>query len=314
MRNSLLTAVGLIVTLGAPAASAQSACSEGCSPNYWTNHKEAWDNLNADDYTQTVRWFMPFNAVFGVTPAQSGVGNHVDLITVADTSGSGLTALNRQIVAGLANADSLCFPLTVGQVIDLYRDAVGAIAGPESVSSATTAIVALNGQGCPLSMTPPPPPPKVFCVADQGDCPCGPGSLISGCVNSSGLGARLDSLGSTSVSADDLALVATQLPVNSLVLFLMADTPRRAPYLGGLYCVGGPTSKVFRIPPALSAGPNGTAIRSGGLVALSNTVQLPVPGGIRAGDTWYFQTFYRDMAGCSGTASMSNVLGLTFVP
>lgn len=313
MRLSHFSILGLAAALGS-VAPAQVPCTEGCSPNYWTHHKEDWDGLHGDDQTQTVRWFMPFNAVFGVTPAQSGVGNHVDLITVADTGGSGLPALNRQIVAGLANADSLCFPLTVGQVIDLYRDAVDAIPGPETISSATTAIVALNGQGCPLSMNPPPPPPRIFCVADQGDCPCGPGSLLSGCANSSGLGARLDTLGSSSVSADDLALVATQLPANAVVLFLMADTPRRAPYLGGLYCVGGPTSKVFRIPPALSSGPNGTATLSGGLVALSGTVLLPIPGGIQAGDTWYFQTFFRDAVGCAGTASMSNVAAVTFVP
>ena len=159
-----------------------------------------------------------------------------------------------------------------------------------------------------------PPPPRYFCVADQGDCPCGNEGLLAGCENSTGLGARLDAVGETSVAADDLTLTATQLPPNTAVLFLMADALRRAPFMDGLLCIGGPQSKIFRIPPILNSGADGTASLSGGLVALSNTQLVPVAGGIQPGDTWYFQTYFRDMGSCGNGANTSNVVGVVFTP
>ncbi|MDA8593144.1 hypothetical protein N9L90_04445, partial [Planctomycetota bacterium] len=110
--------------------------------------------------------------------------------------------------------------------------------------------------------------------------------------------------------------VATQLPANATVLFLAADTLSRSPFMDGLLCIGGPGSKIYRLPPATTSGADGTATLGSGLVALSNTNAVPIKGGIIPGDTWYFQTFFRDMGmgGCGTGANTSNVVGVTFTP
>lgn len=293
-------------------AFAQGFCSEGCTPGYWKNHIERWDGLNGDDFTQTVRADMPFNAVFGVDEALSGLLDTVTLGEAVDLGGGGLAALNRHAAAALASADSVCFPASVGEVIDLYRDAVGAIPGPATIESVHFLFEGYNELGCPLSNSTPPPPPRYFCVADQGDCGCGGDSLLAGCVNSTGLGARLEAEGSASVTSDDLTLVATQLPANTTVLMLMAMNTSRLPFGDGRICIAG-LSKIFRLPPALNSGPTGTVTGGPGYVALSNTILVPVPGGIQAGDTWNFQAFYRDVAGCAGF-NISNGVSVTFVP
>src|SRR5262249_39849283 len=66
---------------------------QGCSPGYWRNHASRWDGSsnatigtsgavncggsNANDFTVDVKTCRSFNAVFGVTPAQSGLANSV---------------------------------------------------------------------------------------------------------------------------------------------------------------------------------------------------------------------------------------------
>jgi hypothetical protein len=293
-------------------ALAQGSCNEGCTPGYWQNHVERWDGLNGDDFTQTVRADMSFNAVFGVDQSFSGLADTVTLLDALLLGGGGLEALNRHAAAALASADSVCYPASVGEVIDLYRDAVDAIPGPETIASVHLLFEGYNQLGCPLDNNTPPPPPRYFCVADQGDCGCGGDSLLAGCVNSTGLGARLEAEGSSSVTSDDLTLVATQLPANTTVLMLMAMNTSRLPFGDGTICIAG-MSKIFRLPPALDSGPTGTVTGGPGYVALSNTIQVPVPGGIQAGDTWNFQAFYRDVAGCTGF-NISNGVSVTFAP
>lgn len=153
-----------------------------------------------------------------------------------------------------------------------------------------------------------------LCRADGGDCPCGNEDPSGGCANSSGCGARLRALGSTSIAADNLQILATELPLQASTLFLMSDAPRRATWLDGVLCVGGPTSRIYRLPPVISSGPDGEAVFGPGLVALSGTPQVPVVGGIQAGDTWYLQAYYRDSSTCGNGANATDALAVTFVP
>jgi hypothetical protein len=292
-------------------AQASLAQGEGCTPGYWKNHVERWDGLDNDDFTQTVRFDQSFNLVFGVDTTYSGLSDTETLHDAVSAGGGGLRALNRHAAAGLASADSVDYPLSVGAVIDLYRDAVGAVGGPETVASAHALLESYNEAGCPLSNSWCPPPPRYFCIADQGDCGCAADSLLAGCVNSSGLGARLEAEGSSSIVADDLTLVLTQLPPNTTALMLMAQQTSRLAWGDGLLCIGG-MSKIFRLPPALDSGPNGTATAGPGLVALSLTPLVPVPGGIQAGDTWNFQGYYRDSLGCGSGFNSSNGVSVTF--
>lgn len=310
INRALLVGVAFAVSQ-AQTSLALGNSDEGCTPGYWKNHVERWDGLDNDDFTQTVRYDQSFNVVFGVDESRSGLDDTDTLHDAARAGGGGLRALNRHAAAGLASADSVNYPLSVGQVLDLYRDAVGAISGPATVASAHALLECYNEFGCPLSNSWCPPPPRYFCVADQGDCGCGEDSLLAGCVNSSGLGARLEAEGSTSITADDLTLVLTQLPPNSTALMLMAQQTSRLAWGDGLLCIGG-MSKIFRLPPALSTGANGTATAGPGLVALSQTPLVPVPGGIQAGDTWNFQAYFRDMFGCGSGFNSSNGVSVTF--
>ena len=119
--------------------------------------------MGADDKTATIKTSNLFNAKFGVTGSQSGVANCMTLLAALNlpkTTSSCLTvgarnnerlALDRHAAAALASADSgINYPYTVAQVIALYRDAVGADAGPETISSAHEKLSDANELGCPF--------------------------------------------------------------------------------------------------------------------------------------------------------------------
>jgi hypothetical protein len=123
---------------------------QGCTPGFWKNHEELWDG-GTDDVTKTIKTYLGFNSVFQVSSAQSGLDNSVTLSQALEVSGSDLMALNRHAAAALANADSgINFGFTVGAVIALYQDAVGAIPGPLDVGSALAILSTANQRLCPL--------------------------------------------------------------------------------------------------------------------------------------------------------------------
>ncbi len=118
---------------------------DDCGPGFWKNHEELWDG-GADDVTATYKIADTFNAAFGVTPADSDLGVVVKLLEALDVAGGKLMALNRHAVAALLNADSADNPLSVSEVIALYKDAVGAVGGPETISSALEILTTSNAQ------------------------------------------------------------------------------------------------------------------------------------------------------------------------
>jgi hypothetical protein len=126
-------------------------------------------------------------------------------------------------------------------------------------------------------------------------------------VNSSGQGALLAGSGSASVAADDLALVATQLPAMNFGAIHMGSQPVNGflgtPFGDGLLCVGG-TTKRFPVGSTGSAGflvLTGPAGKSSGLIT--------------PGSTWNFQAWFRDPAGpCGEGLNLSNALSVTFTP
>ncbi len=124
---------------------------EGCTPGFWRNHTELWDGIGSDDVTTTIQTTDGFNATFGVTPAQSGLADTVTLIDAVNLGGGGLMALNRHAAAALPSAESVNYSYSLAGVIALYRDAVGADAGPESIYSALAKLSAANEKGCPLN-------------------------------------------------------------------------------------------------------------------------------------------------------------------
>ncbi len=129
---------------------------------------------------------------------------------------------------------------------------------------------------------------SAYCFGDGSAamCPCGnAGGAGEGCQNSSGSGALLDGLGSASVSNDTLTFNAAQLPANkSALLFTGVSELATAQILGdGLLCTGGQLTRLG----VVSSSATGEASWGGGLIGAN---------GWNAGETRYFQVWYRDVA------------------
>lgn len=125
--------------------------SQGCSPGFWKTHPELWDGVGTDDVTSTIKTYLLFNAYFGVTSLQSGIADSVTLLQATGLNGGGILALDRHAAAALPSADSgIAYPYTVAQIRAMYRDAVGADPGPETISSALAKLSAANNLNCPF--------------------------------------------------------------------------------------------------------------------------------------------------------------------
>ena len=155
-----------------------------------------------------------------------------------------------------------------------------------------------------------------LCGSDLGspyclgvNCPCGNDDPNAGCANSSGRGARLEALGSTSVSAADLQFRATQLPTSSLSLLVLSPNQRRVPFGDGLLCVG---PGMARLRTHLNSGQAGT-------VTYTDVLPILAAHGVvaQAGETWNAQVWFRDPAHkgvCDGKSNLTHAWTLTFTP
>jgi hypothetical protein len=306
-----LAALSTLYFLAAPSF-AQVDCQQGCTPGYWKTHPESWDGIG-DDFTQTIFSFLSFNGVMGVTPQQSGFPDSLTLIEASALQGGDRNALSRHAAAGLPSADALaCYSYTVAEVIGIYRDGIGVDPGVLSIEQAKNLLDTANNLGtCPL-----PSRVSTFCFGEEGACPCGNTSLVGGCANSTGNGGVLDAVsGSASVVADDLVLAASNLPVGNFAIFIAAEGHKATPFLDGNLCVGGLTYKTVRHSAPTVVPPSGVLTLGPGIVATSNsnTIGLPAIVGIDAGESWFFQTYYRDPSGPCGTqANLTNAVAVTF--
>ncbi|MFT7670341.1 MAG: hypothetical protein ACI8X5_003049 [Planctomycetota bacterium] len=146
----------------------------------------------------------------------------------------------------------------------------------------------------------------IFCECAPATAPCSNFAAAGeGCLNSAGVGAVIVAGGSTSVIADDLDFAASQLAPNKPSLLFVGTT---APNGGnglvlgdGLRCPGG---AIIRLSVQFSDS-NGDAAWSSGIGAA---------GGWAAGDTRYFQAWYRDaLSGpCGSGFNLSNGLEIQF--
>jgi hypothetical protein len=120
--------------------------TQGCGTGYWKNHTRFWDagcpgEDPAADATATIQTCDLFNATFGVTSTQSGMPDTATLLDALKV-GKGdphnpcnRFALARHLTAALVNADAVDAPHTTTELIGLYQDAVGAVAGDGTVCS-----------------------------------------------------------------------------------------------------------------------------------------------------------------------------------
>lgn len=166
---------------------------------------------------------------------------------------------------------------------------------------------------------------EAFCFGDGTGLACGCNNLGApgeGCANSTGLGALLENQGGVGVALDDAVLVASQLPPHRLGMIYLGNQPYTYPgfsgsagagrygYAGkpilktdGIRCVGGRQKRL----PIGSTG-------AGGMLSALSPVALS-GGLIQPGQTWYFQSWYRDSGQTCGTGSnFSNALAITFAP
>lgn len=124
--------------------------------------------------------------------------------------------------------------------------------------------------------------------------------------NSSGLPCSLESSGSVSLANDDFVLLANGCPPLANGLFFCGSNHAQIPLANGFLCVSPFTPGIFRLPPAVQAGGNGSVARALEFGA------LPPGCVITPGSTWYFQLWFRD--GGPGHTNMSDGLGVTFAP
>ncbi|MFT6833058.1 MAG: hypothetical protein ACJAZN_003239 [Planctomycetota bacterium] len=113
--------------------------------------------------------------------------------------------------------------------------------------------------------------------------------LCDGNLNSSGMAGVLGTSGSTSVTAEDLSLVATGLPSNSLGYMLMSQTSDLVPGFGGsqgTLCLGG---TLYRFSASIQqSGPLGEVDFA------PDFGMLPGGQAFVAAESWNFQFWFRD--------------------
>jgi hypothetical protein len=122
--------------------------------------------------------------------------------------------------------------------------------------------------------------------------------------NSTGPGATLYHQNSLSVAANNLRLVAIDLPQTQFGLFYYGPSPSQIPFGDGNRCVAG---GVYRLQ-VVSTG-SGAASH---LVDYTNPPQASAQ--ITPGSTWFFQFWYRDPAASGAGYNLTDGLRLHFCP
>lgn len=138
-------------------------------------------------------------------------------------------------------------------------------------------------------------------------CPCGNDALNAGCVNSTGVGARLDAFGGPSVAQDNfLPLLSGAPAARPALLFFgnaVAGGGAGVPFGDGRRCVAG---MIQRVSVAVTDG-SGSAQWSAGMASTY---------GWSAGDQFFLQVWYRDpvVGPCGQGFNLSNGIELTLIP
>lgn len=143
--------------------------------------------------------------------------------------------------------------------------------------------------------------------------PCENVDPDAGCLNSSGLGARLEAGGTVSVSSDDLVLFGSGFPEDAVTQLHFGDAGQFTPYGDGYMCVGGVQNGVFTFP-AQVADSGGLVTYGGGLLDQVAGLHGPLAE-VGVGETWSFQITFSDPDGpCGLGTNSSNALAVTYAP
>lgn len=154
-----------------------------------------------------------------------------------------------------------------------------------------------------------------FCFGDAG-CPCGNNSLAGseeGCLNGTGVGAKISASGTPSVGSDSLVLTVEQAVPNEFGIFVQNTTTfGGAPFYNGVICLPGDNHLVRHYnPPAIQPtvtdgtgmGTNAQAMTLGDF--LNDT---------QPGVTIHYQFWGRDIASCGNGANFSSGRSIVWLP
>jgi hypothetical protein len=133
-------------------------------------------------------------------------------------------------------------------------------------------------------------------------------SVCESTPNSTGLAARIDWMGVTSVSSNELALIAEDGPPLAACIFLVGGTQQSLPYGNGTLCVGPPIDRLAA-PGFLDA--------VGQRMQAVDLTTGPLASGLLAvqpGDTRVFQVWFRDPAAGADAFDLTDALLATFLP
>ncbi len=134
-------------------------------------------------------------------------------------------------------------------------------------------------------------------------CTASASNFCVGAQNSTGVGASIGWSGSLSIAANNFTLTCAQLPPNTPHLYFFGTTTTQTPFGNGFRCVTGTT---VRLNPALPASASGTSAR------VLDLASPPAAGNIGAGNTVYFQCWYRNPAAGGAGFNLSDGLSATF--
>ena len=129
--------------------------------------------------------------------------------------------------------------------------------------------------------------------------------------NSTGLPASIAAFGSEVIADNTVTLVTTDVPPNQFGFYLMSAERDFMPLFGGSdgnLCLAAPIIR-FDHPPT------GEVIFSGseGMLTFSpDLTNLPFGVVFQPGETWYFQSWFRDVVGPNLTSNTSDGVGITW--
>ena len=121
---------------------------------------------------------------------------------------------------------------------------------------------------------------------------------------------RIAAWGQTSAAANDVRLDIVSLPLNQFGMFITSQTQGFTPNPGGSQgnlCLGGAIGRYSK--SLVNSGSTGQAFLQ------LDLTQTPTPGGpvvVQPGETWNFQTWYRDK-NPTNTSNFTDGISITFM-
>ncbi|MDE0892020.1 MAG: hypothetical protein OSB14_07535 [Planctomycetota bacterium] len=119
-------------------------------------------------------------------------------------------------------------------------------------------------------------------------------------------GGQIGYWGSTSVSNNDLTLIATGIPTNQFGIFYYGPNAIQVPFGNGYRCVGG---GVYRMN-VLQSGATGSYQKD---LDFYGSAPFGAPE-VDAGETWRFQCWFRDPPAGGSTFNLTNAISVDFIP